>query len=105
MFTSDQNILELKALRNELESYSYELRTNLQEYGNLEKYAEPSTRTAILANLDSTVDWLYTDEGKNASRDAYKQKLDDFKTAGVPINERFRFYTEIPIYMDQYSSF
>jgi len=38
----DSDILEWKELRNNLEAYSYEMRSNLDAYGNFEKYlAEP----------------------------------------------------------------
>jgi hypothetical protein len=38
----DAEILEWKELRNTLEAYSYEMRSNLDSYGTLEKYlAEP----------------------------------------------------------------
>jgi len=38
----DADILEWKELRNNLEAYSYEMRSNLDSYGSFEKYlAEP----------------------------------------------------------------
>ena len=38
----DNDILEWKELRNNLEAYSYEMRSNLDSYGTFEKYlAEP----------------------------------------------------------------
>jgi len=38
----DWEILEWKELRNNLEAYSYEMRSNLDSYGTFEKYlAEP----------------------------------------------------------------
>jgi len=38
----DAEILEWKELRNTLEAYSYEMRSNLDSYGSFEKYlAEP----------------------------------------------------------------
>jgi len=40
----DHTILEVKAFRNELESFSYDMRTNLEPYGNLEKYVDEPTK-------------------------------------------------------------
>jgi hypothetical protein len=37
-----------------------------------EKYVEPEARKGLLAKLDETVEWLYTEEGKNTNRDVYK---------------------------------
>jgi hypothetical protein len=33
-------ILEMKAVKNELESYCYDIKSHLEPYGNLEKYLE-----------------------------------------------------------------
>lgn len=48
MSQSDFEILELKALKNEVESYSYELRNGLDSYGSLEKYEVPEKRQEIV---------------------------------------------------------
>ena len=38
----DLGILKIKEMRNTLEAYSYEMRSNIDQYGSLEKYIEPS---------------------------------------------------------------
>jgi hypothetical protein len=58
-FTEDENILEFKAVKNELESFVYDMRNNIQEYGNLEKYVDPNTRAEFLTQLNAAVDWIY----------------------------------------------
>ena len=52
-------ILELKKVKNELESYSYEMRNNIDSYGPLEKYVDDETRKTFLQKINETVDWLY----------------------------------------------
>lgn len=37
-------ILEHKKLKNELESFVYDMRANVSEYGNLEKYIDPAIK-------------------------------------------------------------
>lgn len=87
-------------MRNELESLSYDLRTNLSEYGTLEKYADDNTKKIAIEKLNQTVEWLYTEEGKNSHRDIYKAKLDEYIKLGQPIKERMRFYSELPVFIN-----
>ena len=54
-------ILEHKARKNELESFVYDMRSNVQEYGNLEKYIDPKIKDKYLADINHTVEWLYGD--------------------------------------------
>ena len=37
-------ILEHKKLKNELESFIYDMRSNVSEYGNFEKYIDPNVK-------------------------------------------------------------
>ena len=90
-------ILEHKKLKNELESFLYEVRTNVDAYGSWEKYIDPSIRGKYLEELNKTVEWLYAD-GANAAGSEYKKRLDEFKKVGTPVKERYRFYSEIDVY-------
>ena len=58
-FTEDSNILDLKATKNELESYTYDLKNNLDSYGPYEAYLEPKLREQTMKALQETVDWIY----------------------------------------------
>lgn len=44
LFSEDTQILDHKAIKNELESFSYDMRNSISEYGPLEKYIEPTLR-------------------------------------------------------------
>lgn len=48
----DCAILEKKALKNDLEAYSYDMRNNLDSYGTLEKYLEDAKRTEFLSEIN-----------------------------------------------------
>jgi hypothetical protein len=50
-FSEDKGILEFKAIKNELESFVYELKNNLDSYGNFEAYMEPNQRSQVIASL------------------------------------------------------
>jgi len=41
-------ILEWKELRNNLEAYSYDMRSNLDSYGTFEKYLDEAPKKAFL---------------------------------------------------------
>lgn len=60
----------MKALRNDLEAYSYEMRNNLDSYGNLEKYLDDDTKQKFIAEINQVVDWIYGD-GETAPKEEY----------------------------------
>lgn len=77
------------------------MRNNIQEYGNLEKYIDPSIKGDYLNQLNQAVDWIYG-EGQSASKDLYKDKLAQFKAVGLPIKARALFHSDFPVFMDQF---
>ena len=97
----DNDILEMKALRNSLEAYSDEMRNNLDSYGPWEKYLEEGLRKSFLAELNQTVDWIYGD-GESAPLSEYKTKMDKFKQIGEPVKARHFYYSELEIYYAQF---
>ena len=103
-FTEDNGILELKATKNELESFTYELKNNIDSYGNYENYVDPAIRAELLGKLQQTIDWIYGD-GQQAAAQAFKARLEEFKKIGVPIKQRFLFRSEFPIYVEQFQNF
>lgn len=77
LIQGDEDILEQKKLRNQLEAYSYEMRNNLSEYGSWEKYLDEKTRKTFIEELNQTVEWIYGD-GENAPAAEYKKYIDKF---------------------------
>lgn len=61
LFAEDYGILDFKATKNELESFLVEMRYNLDAYGPLEKYINPSQRESFLNEINKAYDWLYGD--------------------------------------------
>lgn len=55
-------ILEMKALKNNLESYAYTMRGELDQYGSLRPYMDPTIIDGYVAEINKIVEWLY-DEG------------------------------------------
>jgi len=60
----------MKALRNDLEAYSYEMRSNLESYGTLEKYLDDATKKTFIAEINQVVEWIYGD-GEVAPKKEY----------------------------------
>lgn len=67
-FTEDNNILDFKATKNELESFTYDIKNNIDSYGPMEKYIEESQRVVLMQHLQQTIDWIYG-EGQQAPTD------------------------------------
>jgi len=87
--------------RNTLEAYSYEMRSNLQEYGNWVKYLDDATKAAFIKDINEVVEWLY-DAGEDAPKQEYKTRLDRFKAIGEPVRARYNYYDELPVYYNQF---
>jgi hypothetical protein len=98
----DNDILEQKALRNQLEAYSYEMRNNLDAGGAWEQYLDEKTRTSFLVDLNHTVEWIYGD-GENAPLAEYRKKIDEYRTIGEPVKSRQFYYGELEVYYGQFA--
>lgn len=48
-----------------LESFTYEMKNGVSEYGNFEHYIDPTLKQPFLDNLLATEAWIYAD-GENA---------------------------------------
>ena len=82
MVDKDNEILELKQLRNTLEAYSYDMRDGLSS--KFSSYVDPKTKESFLAQIDEVVEWLYAD-GENAPKNQYLEKIRVFRSIGEPI--------------------
>jgi len=92
----------MKALRNTLEAYCYELKNNIDSYGAWEKFLEESLRKPTIDDLNTTVDWIYGD-GEQAPLAEYKRKMDGFKQIGEPVKARHYYYSELEVYYAQWA--
>lgn len=44
MYAEDRQLLDIKEAKYELESYTYDMKNNLADYGNYEHYIDPSIK-------------------------------------------------------------
>ena len=64
-------------------------------------YVQPSEKDAIIVALQEAEDWLYSDEGEDATKSVYQERLDRLKVHGDPIAFRWREADERPRVMSQ----
>ncbi|KAI8384690.1 heat shock protein 70 family [Radiomyces spectabilis] len=93
MAANDKLIVATEAARNSLEEYGYEMRDKIM--GPLSEYIDPSIKDKFAEDLNAVVDWIY-DEGEDATKSVYVEKLDALKKIGSPVVERYRDAEERP---------
>lgn len=59
-------------------------------------YIQPQEKEALFAALQESEDWLYTEEGEDATKSAYVSRLDALKKLGDPVAARYREAEERP---------
>eukprot|EP00002_Diphylleia_rotans_P018789 TRINITY_DN3635_c0_g1_i1.p1 TRINITY_DN3635_c0_g1~~TRINITY_DN3635_c0_g1_i1.p1 ORF type:complete len:746 (+),score=152.59 TRINITY_DN3635_c0_g1_i1:58-2295(+) len=82
----DQEIIQSAEKKNALESYIYDMRDKLEK--SLSDFASPQEKSAFVATLTSTEEWLYED-GSSLSSLQYQAKLDSLKIFGDRIVLRY----------------
>ncbi|KAJ2762502.1 adenyl-nucleotide exchange factor sse1, partial [Coemansia nantahalensis] len=87
MHAADELVGATEVAKNSLEEYIYDVRGKVE--GEYKSFVEPAAQAEFLAALNTAEDWLYED-GEDAARDAYVEKLAELKATGEPIAERHR---------------
>lgn len=87
MANADRVVKETADMRNELESYIYGMRDKICSENQLAPYAQEEEKTAFSAALETNENWLYED-GFDATKSVYAEKLGDLKKFGDPIEKR-----------------
>ncbi|KAJ2691659.1 adenyl-nucleotide exchange factor sse1, partial [Coemansia spiralis] len=87
MHVADELVGATEIAKNNLEEYIYDIRSKVE--GEYRSFIEPAAQAELLATLTGSEDWLYED-GEDATRDAYVEKLAGLKATGEPIAERHR---------------
>ena len=103
MFQQDMDILNLKAIKNDLEAYCYKMKDICGSYGSHEKYIDPAIKDGFLSEVGQCVDWIYG-EGESASLQEYQDKLNKFQQIGQPVVNRQYYYSEIDQYFGQFQA-
>mmetsp|Transcript_35159 Transcript_35159/g.52268 ORF Transcript_35159/g.52268 Transcript_35159/m.52268 type:complete len:819 (-) Transcript_35159:144-2600(-) len=87
MANADRIVKETSNMRNELESYIYDMRDKIHSDSHLGPYGTDEDKASFGSALETTETWLY-DEGFDATKSVYAEKLGELKKIGGPIEAR-----------------
>ncbi|KAF5373364.1 hypothetical protein D9757_009742 [Collybiopsis confluens] len=94
MWENDKLVKDTEDRKNALEEYIYDTRSKLDD--RYAAFVQPSEKSALLTILSEQEDWLYTEEGEEATKSTYVARLDTCKVIGDPIQTRWREHEERP---------
>lgn len=92
MHANDKLVVDTEVRKNSLEEYVYDTRGKLDD--RYAQFVQPAEKEKLLAALQEAEDWLYSEEGEDASKSAYVARLDALKVLGDPITARWREFEE-----------
>lgn len=88
MSNTDRLVKETANMRNELESYIYDMRDKVTSDSHLGPYGTEQEKAAFVAKNEAMENWLY-EEGFDATKSVYAEKLQELKSLGGPIEKRY----------------
>ncbi|KAJ7176556.1 heat shock protein 70 family [Mycena filopes] len=88
MHAADKLVMDTEDRKNALEEYVYDTRAKLDE--RYLHFVQPEEKSKLLVALQEAEDWLYSEEGEDATKSAYVSRLDALKVLGDPITFRYR---------------
>ncbi|KAJ7905050.1 heat shock protein 70 family [Mycena leptocephala] len=77
MHAADKLVMDTEDRKNALEEYVYDMRAKLDE--RYMPFVQAAEKAKLLVALQEAEDWLYTDEGEDATKSAYVSRLDALK--------------------------
>ncbi|KAG7338373.1 molecular chaperone DnaK [Nitzschia inconspicua] len=87
MGNQDRVVQETSDMRNELESYIYDMRDKIMSESHLGSYSNQQEKDAFNKKNEEVENWLYAD-GFDAVKSTYASKLEELKKLGGPIEYR-----------------
>lgn len=87
MANTDRIVRETADMRNELESYIYEMRDKITSDSQLGPFGTDAEKDAFAALNEKMENWLYED-GFEATKAVYAEKLKEMEVVGKPIQKR-----------------
>jgi len=87
MSNADRVVRETGDMRNELESYIYDMRDKIISESHLAPFATDEEKSAFSSALETSENWLYED-GFDVTKSVYAEKLASLKKLGDPIAYR-----------------
>ncbi|WFC97737.1 adenyl-nucleotide exchange factor sse1 [Malassezia yamatoensis] len=94
MYAADKLVADTEDRRNALEEYIYDQRSKLSD--RYAAFVQADEKEKYLEELSKSEDWLYTEEGEDATKSAYTSRLEALEKIGAPIVNRWRQNEERP---------
>ena len=88
MANTDRIVRETADMRNELESYIYDMRDKISSDSQLGPYGTDKEKADFTAKNEAMENWLYED-GFDATKSVYGNKLAELKKLGGPLEQRY----------------
>jgi len=89
MSNIDRIFAETGQIRNDLESYIYDIRDKVSSSNGLGTYATDEDKATFSSALEKMENWLYED-GYDATKSVYTEKLGELRAMGDPMEDRQR---------------
>ncbi|THH12785.1 hypothetical protein EW146_g7370 [Bondarzewia mesenterica] len=94
MYAADKLVQDTEDRKNALEEYIYDMRGKLDD--RYAAFVQPQEKEKLLAMLQMQEDWLYTEEGEDATKSAYVDRITALHALGDPITTRWKETEERP---------
>ena len=94
LYSNDKLVIDTEDRKNALEEMIYDQRSKLDDRYKLFVTAEEKEK--YLAALNAQEEWLYSDEGEDAKKSAYVERIDSLQKIGGPIQFREKEFQERP---------
>lgn len=94
LYSNDKLVIDTEDRKNALEEMIYDQRSKLDDRYKLFVTAEEKEK--YLAALNAQEEWLYSDEGEDATKSAYVERIESLQKIGGPIQFREKEFQERP---------
>ncbi|KAI0355801.1 heat shock protein 70 [Trametes cingulata] len=88
MHASDKLVQDTEERKNALEEFVYDTRSRLDE--RYAPYVQPQEKEKIMAALREAEDWLYSEEGEDATKSVYVQRIEALHALADPVINRYK---------------
>ncbi|CAO1619545.1 unnamed protein product [Parajaminaea phylloscopi] len=88
MYSNDKLVTDTADRKNALEELIYDQRSKLDS--TLRPYVQAEEKETYLAALNAEEEWLYSDDGEEATKSAYVERIEKLQKIGGPIINRLK---------------
>lgn len=94
LYSNDKLVIDTEDRKNALEEMIYDQRSKLDDRYKL--FITPEEKDKYLAALNAQEEWLYSEEGEDANKSAYVERIDALQKIGAPIQFRYSEFQDRP---------